>query len=612
MPKSKPTIRRLWDRFWRPFAALIMIAISVGFCLPEIPSLKDLSGASGLQEPESTDSKIGNAEDVAKDWDKPEFVLFITGRQHGYIEPCGCITLERQKGGLMRRHRVMKILQQRGWDLVPIDAGNQIRRFGQQPLIKMEKTYEALCRVMGYDSIGIGPDDIKTAPEDFASALLNAPTNGKTPFTCANVNPYDQGFNQPYQVIEKNGKRIGVTMIIGDEHVPDANPDYNRKPMVPALADAAAKMKGERCDMQVLVAFTSPDNCRKLAQRFTQFDLVVTAGGAGDPTLAPEMIATSQGKKIPMIQVGVKGMYVGLVGMFNQGGVSKIQYKRVQLDHRYEDSEEIKEIFKSYQDELKDRWIRGQLEDIKPRPHPSGKSFVGAGKCADCHDEEFEIWQHGVDGKGGPHAEATMDLEQNPNDDRVWVQRQYDPECMSCHATGWNPQGFFPYASGLRDVTRDLHLHANGCENCHGPGSMHVALQEKADLQDLSLAQETLRKKEALAMRVTLKESRETACKECHDLDNSPDFLKEGGFDKYWPKIKHGRSASQKISDLLADVVDGIRPANEATQIQDWLEDLQDQNPDQVPVVVGGLDILKKNSNNRINVAREILKNIKR
>ena len=40
-------------------------------------------------------------------------------------------------------------------------------------------------------------------------------------------------------------------------------------------------------------------------------------------------------------------------------------------------------------------------------------------------------------------------------------------------------------------------------------------------------------------MRLTLKEARETACVECHDLDNSPDFVKEGGFDEYWPHIEH-------------------------------------------------------------------------
>jgi len=153
-------------------------------------------------------------------------------------------------------------------------------------------------------------------------------------------------------------------------------------------------------------------------------------------------------------------------------------------------------------------WKAGALTDIKPRDHPSGNQFVGSASCADCHDEEFEIWADGIEGDGGPHEKATRDLAQNPNDDRVWVQRHYDPECMSCHATGWNPQKFYPYKSGLIDMEKQDHLLGNGCENCHGPGSAHVAMEELASKH--------------------------------HDLDNSPDFLKEGGFDKYWPKIKHG------------------------------------------------------------------------
>ena len=51
---------------------------------------------------------------------------------------------------------------------------------------------------------------------------------------------------------------------------------------------------------------------------------------------------------------------------------------------------------------------------------------------------------------------------------------------------------------------------------------------------------ERLLKKLAQEMVITLEQARNGACKECHDLDNSPDFLKDGGFDEYWPKIEHG------------------------------------------------------------------------
>ena len=490
------------------------------------------------QDSDLSGDKVGKAEDLVKDWPKPDFVLFVTGRQHGYIEPCGCITLERQKGGLMRRHSVKKVIEKRGWPVVSIDAGNQIRRTGNQPEIKLMRTYQALSKEMKYDVIGVGPDDLKLPAIEVAQRMINNKRE-KNPFTSANVQIFGEML-EPFQIVERNGKRIGVTTLLGDEHIDGlkeaGNAGLNLKAAERSLVPVLERMNTAKCDMKVLVAFTSLNNCRKLAKSFPFFDVLVTAGGHGDPTLHPEIIA--EGKhRTSMIQVGKKGMYVGLVGVFADPK-KPMRYERVALDHRYEDSKEIKGVFKAYQAELKDRWIAGSLADIRPREHPSGHKFVGSAACADCHDEEYEIWEDGVDGKGGPHAEATEDLEENPNDNRVWVQRDYDPECMSCHGTGWNPQNFFPYKTGLINPKKDDHLTGNGCENCHGPGSAHVAIQKEKD-SGVAI-DENLRKKLADEMVLTLEQARAGACRECHDLDNSPDFLKEGGFDKYWPTIEHG------------------------------------------------------------------------
>jgi hypothetical protein len=481
------------------------------------------------------DSKsLPDAKDLVADWEKPIFALFITGRQHGYIEPCGCTGLTNQKGGLLRRHSTQKILlNERGWDLVSIDAGNQVRRFGQQPLIKLEKTYEAICRAMDYDVVGMGPDDLKIPSIDYAQTILNAP-EGANPFTCANVEVVDAQLSNKFVVIEKNGKRIGVTMVLGDEHLPDLRQASDLTVESPAdgLSKVVPQLKAARCDLNVLIAHASLDKCRALAKQFPHFDLLITAGGAGDPTMQPEAIKVSaDGRVTSMIQVGVKGMYVGIVGYYENNGQASIKYERVALDGRFEDSPEIKKIFIDYQNDLKQLWQAGQLADIKPRLHPSGHSFVGSDACADCHDEEFVIWEDGHDGDGGPHAHATKSLTE-PNE-RSWVLRHYDPECVSCHMTGWNPQGFYPYQTGYLDINQDDALYNNGCENCHGPGSAHI------DAENNHADDEALLDKLRSQMRVTLEEARQSACMECHDLDNSPDFVKEGAFDEYWPAIEH-------------------------------------------------------------------------
>ena len=172
----------------------------------------------------------------------------------------------------------------------------------------------------------------------------------------------------------------------------------------------------------------------------------------------------------------------------------------------------------------------GGLE-IKAVAHPSGRKYVGSEACYDCHDAAYDIWKDGIDGEGGPYFRATADLT-DPGE-RTWVKRHHDPECISCHVTGWNPQQFFPYETGYLKLDDTL-LHGSGCENCHGPGSMHVA----AENGDIDVTEEQ-RVEYFKEMIVTLDQAKKELCISCHDLDNSPDFHVDGAFDKYWEKIKH-------------------------------------------------------------------------
>ena len=41
-------------------------------------------------------------------WPTPKLALVITGKQEGYLEPCGCAGMERMKGGMSRRYTLFK------------------------------------------------------------------------------------------------------------------------------------------------------------------------------------------------------------------------------------------------------------------------------------------------------------------------------------------------------------------------------------------------------------------------------------------------------------------------------------------------------------------------
>ena len=472
-------------------------------------------------------------------WDKPLAALFISGRQHGYIEPCGCTGLENQKGGLLRRHTLMKQLKAKGWDLLPIDSGNQIRRFGRQPVLKLETTLSSLVGEFDYQVISYGKDDVKIPLLELLGAIENIGVDfdGEHPFVCANIKFWDERYARPYRVLEAGGKRIAVTAVLGDEYTKDVKDDlFESEPMQAALTKIVPKIEAENPDLKVLIINASTENMEALIKAVPKFDLVIATDGAGEPTQLPErFVDEATGHVTQKIQVGTKGMYVGVVGLFEKDGKTLIRYQRIPLDDRFDDSAEMKVRFTRYQDQL-ERMTLSEL-GINPVAHPSGRKFVGSEVCSDCHEYEYEIWAKGHPGEDnpdriGPHFRATLSLTEPTQ--RVWVKRHHDPECLSCHVTGWHPQNYYPYQSGYLKLADEL-MHGNGCENCHGPGSVHVEVEDDDSVSGAE------RKKRRLEMRVTLEEARRNLCQECHDLDNSPDFHKDGMFEKYWKQIEHNK-----------------------------------------------------------------------
>lgn len=80
----------------------------------------------------------------------------------------------------------------------------------------------------------------------------------------------------------------------------------------------------------------------------------------------------------------------------------------------------------------------GEAPAAPPVP-TRGDAYVGAGRCASCHAEAFQVWQ-----AKDPHAKAHLSL---PPD------RRNDLKCTGCHSP--DPGGVF---AGVQ------------CESCHGSG----------------------------------------------------------------------------------------------------------------------------------------------
>src|SRR5207237_3369639 len=86
------------------------------------------------------------------------------------------------------------------------------------------------------------------------------------------------------------------------------------EPPLDALKKAADELAVQKCDFRVLLAHAPFDEARKLAEQVPGFDLVVASG---ETSLASDQLEKVSATKTHLMQVGLKAMYVGVVGLFD-------------------------------------------------------------------------------------------------------------------------------------------------------------------------------------------------------------------------------------------------------------------------------------------------------
>jgi hypothetical protein len=494
----------------------------------EKPALKSTSIKTGSAEKRSASPYAGDDEakppfdpikangPVFTGWTKPKLAIVVSGHQDGYFEPCGCAGIENQKGGMSRRFAMIKDLKAKGWPVIGIDVGGLVRRYGKQAELQFAISAEAL-KTMDYRAVGFGAEDLRLSAGEVAAAVAGDEPEHSI-FVSANVKLLDVDELVPkFRIVEIGGYKIGITSVIGEQDAKKINSsEVSVSPAEQALKAVLPELKG--CDVRILLAHTSMEESKQLAAAFPTFDYVVTAGGPPEPPADPIRI---EGSKQRLIEVGQKGQFVTVVGLY--GKEKPVKFQRVPLDSRFGESPEMKMLLTQYQDQLQQLGWSGL--GIKPMKHPrtlaaKGKDplegqFAGALSCKECHPTAYGIWSK------TKHAHATETLT------KLDPPRQYDAECISCHSTGWDPQGYFPYVSGFDSLETTAKLVGNSCENCHGPGAAHIAA-EKGKVAAKRATQRT-------AMQLTAGLAKANICGDCHDHDNSPDF----DFEKYWPKVQH-------------------------------------------------------------------------
>jgi Cytochrome c554 and c-prime len=480
---------------------------------------------------------------------------------YGYLQPCGCS--RPQVGGLERRYELMRRFTENGYALSAGDLGDLASKeqAGAQNRWKYEIAVKSL-KSMSYAGMALGPTELAmrhdTAfdlaqnyqppvilaanfldaegqfPEMFKPWVMDNPRRvedsvamlGKLQGLIACPVP---GTICALGAMPVTGRpRVGYLGLVGDSVIQDcANKKYEAKFSKPAdaLATALKPFLDAQPEVRVLLfQGTSAEAVQLLKAHPRVFHVVLCRNDASDGV--PPMLPIKDESGSWIIMVGHKGRSVGVLA-YRRGKPLEYRLEDIveELELPDEKTNAAREIMKEY---VWGVYRNNYLKEVPKIAHPmqleddfKDAVFVGTAKCMQCHVQAHAVWAASNHSRawenlvknGRPIAEVTQ-----KGAPSKFIGRQYDPECASCHVTG------FGYKGGFEDEVKTPYLLGNGCENCHGPGSLHAGQPGNP----------LFRKPMVLSMED--KDKVGQTCMKCHDLDNDPHF----DIAK-WDKIKHGR-----------------------------------------------------------------------
>lgn len=509
---------------------------------------------------------------------KPDAVLILTGQQHSYLKFCGCT--ERQLGGFERRFNFMLKLRERGWPVVGVDLGDLAEHKNGVPADQTVLKYDAAIRslaAMQYSALGVGEFDFKLP---LIAGLSNNVLQNAAAYPtllCANlVNREVQFPGMMSSVTFAGGQngvpKIGIGGVVGpavDQRSAAANVTFS--PQAAAIADILKSMDANKAEIRILLyqgdhpaalkVAGAPDINKQVDPTFAdKFDVILCLCAEEEPPAKQDKDIIG---RTSVVRVGHRGRYIGMMGLFRTNQAATPWEKHFQIVEMSEDYETDKDkeaanpilsILQDYAKEVKAQNFVTQVSQVKhpvALQFPNEKvTFVGSDRCKGCHShlKECNIWQAEIPGskKKHSHAKAFEALEKYAKKPTL---RQFDPECVVCHTVGYG------FESGYRGET-DTRLKNVGCENCHGPGSLHVRDQNnrafyaslspwKSHKDDLLPSPEKLQQGfNALnPQEQRIVKNVNDLCQKCHDTDNDPTFK----FETFWPRIRHGRGTEPMI-----------------------------------------------------------------
>ena len=362
-------------------------------------------------------------------------IILYTGSTKSHLEPCGCY--QEQSGGLSRRAYAIERIRDCGYPTLVVDAGNI---FDGQEDIDAER-----CRT-----------NMKALAEMDYSAIA--------------LSESDLTYDDTYLIQQKE---VATFPFLAPSNV-------EKEYMQPFVTQKAG---------QYTIAFVTGEAPQ---QAVSEADIIVALGNPKEPEgidvviLPDEVEAVESDTKTVHVGSKSEGKTLGVLALWLDANGEIVNHYTTQIALTGEVGESVlirqmlTDFYRSTADKHNTSDFRLFVEQMLEKQN---SGYISAETCKGCHEQEYLQWS------ATRHAFAYQTL--------VKKERYFDPNCVSCHTTG------FGYETGFQIEDHSSTLKGVQCETCHGPGKQHAGNPKKTNIRsgkDTSL------------------------CLQCHDSKHSPGF----------------------------------------------------------------------------------------
>lgn len=446
----------------------------------------------------------------------------FVGEVRGEIEPCGCPTLP--FGGFERRMGALAELRTEAAPVLHLDAGQLLvpgfKTGGRGTQAERSRLLLDLSRLAAVDAWAPGPSDLGVLG---VPGLRAAATSGLAATSATWVDEQDHALLPPFLLIDRSGLRIAVVGLSANASTPGVR---NRDPV--EAARAAVEAIPPAVDLVVGLS-NLPDETNDAVARGVAGLAAIFAcpndryDDPRDRGDVPIFEAPGRGRYLSVVHASLGstseitldiegGRRAGLQKRDLEGalltrsrtgaepqdperqrrfealdqavraegaGRNLAWHELIPLGTRFSGPDGVRERITAFKSDT----LRSAAEELaeSERRHDRTPAYVSAASCVACHSQQFARWT--LTG----HADAWESL--------VRRGATTDPECVSCHATGFAVPGGWTEL----DAANTRKFKAVQCEACHGPLEGHP--------------------ERGTPMRPT-----EETCRTCHDEANSPAF----------------------------------------------------------------------------------------